>query len=74
MGQPLRAAAAALLKDLAARPVERRGSLISSASPVGGGAILRVAGQQVEEVGRELHRHVAFLRGLLGDDPWARKW
>lgn len=74
VGEPVRAAAAALLADIAARPVERRGVLVSSASPVGEGAILRVAGQQVEEVGRELHRHLVFLRGLLGDDPWARKW
>ncbi len=74
VGEPLRTAAVALLADLAARPVDRRGPLISSASPMGDGAILRVAGEQVEDVGRELHRHLIFARGLLGDDPWARKW
>jgi hypothetical protein len=33
-----------------------------------------VAGEHVEAVGRELHRHLIFARELLGDDPWARKW
>ena len=74
LGEPMRAAATALLAEIAARPVARRGSLVCSASAVGGGAILRVAGEQVEEVGRELHRHLIFSRQLLGDDPWARKW
>ena len=74
VGEPMRAAAAALLAEIATRPVGRRGALIFSASPVGDGAILRVAGEQVEDVGRELHRHLAFARELLGDDPWARKW
>jgi len=74
VGEPMRAAAAALLAEIATRPVGRRGALIFSASPVGDGAILRMAGEQVEEVGRELHRHLAFARKLLGDDPWARKW
>jgi len=37
------------------------------------GALLRVAGESVEQVGRELHRHLKPLSALLGDDPWARK-
>jgi len=74
LGEPMRAAAADLLADLAGRPVARRGSLVCSASPVGDGALLRVAGEQLEDVGRELHRHLIFARDLLGDDPWARKW
>jgi urease accessory protein len=73
LGEPMRAAAARLLADLSARPVERRSSLVCSASPAGDGAILRVAGGQVEEVGRELRRHLRFACDLLGDDPWARK-
>ena len=38
------------------------------------GALLRSAGEHVEAVGREIHRHLGFLSGLLGDDPLARKW
>lgn len=74
VGEPMRAAAAALVAEIATRPVDRRGALITSASPVADGAILRVAGCQVEDVGRELHSHLRFARALLGDDPWARKW
>jgi urease accessory protein len=74
LGEPMRMAAAALLAEVSSRPVLRGSSLICSASSVADGAILRVAGEQVEEVGRELHRHLVFARALLGDDPWARKW
>ena len=73
-GEPMRAAAASLLSEISTRPVPRRGSLVCSASPVANGAILRLAGEHIEEVGRELHRHLVFARELLGDDPWARKW
>lgn len=73
-GEPLRAAASQLLEKISAAPVERRSTLIASASPVRDGAVLRVAGEQVEAVGRELHRHLAFVPEFLGDDPWARKW
>lgn len=74
VGPPLREAAARLLAELSAQPVMRRASLIGSVSPVHDGALLRVAGEDVEAVGRELHRHLACLNELLGDDPWASKW
>ena len=74
IGEPLREAAAQLLKDISTQSVPRRAPLVSSASPVRDGAMLRIAGESVEEVGRELHRHVKVLAVLLGDDPWARKW
>ena len=66
--------AAKLLTDIAARPVERRAALVCSASPIREGALLRIASEHVEAVGQELHRHLAPLAELLGDDPWARKW
>ncbi|MDB6108831.1 MAG: urease accessory protein UreD [Pedosphaera sp.] len=74
MGDALRAASAQLLEQVAARPVTRRASLVCSASPVAEGALIRCAGETVEEVGREIHRQLAFLPGFLHDDPWARKW
>jgi len=74
VGPPLREAAARLLAELSAQPVTRRASLIGSVSPVHDGALLRIAGEDVEAVGRELHRHLACLSDLLGDDPWASKW
>ncbi len=74
MGEPLREQAAQVLKEIAARPVTRRATLLYCASAVKTGVLLRLAGEQVEEVGREIHRLLAFLPGLLQDDPWARKW
>ena len=74
IGESLEQAAKQLLESVSAQPVLRRAPLVSSASPIRNGAMLRVAGESVEEVGRELHRHLAFLSVMLGDDPWARKW
>ena len=63
-----------VLTEIKQLPVQRQVSLLCSASPVRDGAVIRVAGESVEAVGRELHRHLAPLSALLGDDPWARKW
>jgi urease accessory protein len=74
LGEPVRAAAARILEDIANRSIDRGSSLIRSASPLADGAILRLAGEQAEAVGRRIQGHLSFLRDLLGDDPWARKW
>jgi urease accessory protein len=74
VGPAVKLAAGGLLQQIAARPVEKRAALTCSASPVNGGALLRVAGEEVESVRRELGGHLAFLRDILGDDPWTRKW
>ncbi|NBV21893.1 MAG: urease accessory protein UreD [Proteobacteria bacterium] len=74
LGPPVASAAQQLLADLAARPVERRAPLVVSASALGDGALLRIAGERFEDVARELHSHLAFLPSHLGDDPFARKW
>jgi urease accessory protein len=74
IGAPLRSAAEELLKQNSAQPVARRGTLASSASPLRDGAVLRVAGETTESVGRALHRHLIGLADVLGDDPWSRKW
>ena len=74
MGEALRAQGADVLKQIAARPVTRRATLLCSASAVNKGVLLRLSGEQVEEVGREIHRQLAFLPRFLQDDPWARKW
>jgi urease accessory protein len=72
-GKPMRNFVAKLLAAFASRPVERQAALVASASPVREGALLRLAGESVEQVGRELHQHLKPLAALLGDDPWARK-
>lgn len=74
LGPPLKIASEQLLASLAGQPVERRAPVIASASPVAGGALLRVAGERFEDVARYLHAHLGFLPSLLGDDPFARKW
>ena len=67
-------AAARMLAEVETLPVTRRAELIVSASPIRQGAVLRIAGESGEEVGREVRRRAAFAAELLGDDPWARKW
>jgi len=74
IGTPLREFAARLLADISSRPVERRAQFACSASPIRDGAVLRLAGESVEDVSRELHRHLKPLSVLLGDDPWERKF
>jgi len=74
MGPALREASTRLLADIAEQPVTRRAPLVCSASAIREGVILRIAGEQVEDVGREIHRHLVILSELLGDNPLARKW
>jgi len=73
-GPAVRTLAETILAGVGQQPVSRRSALLSSASPMRDGIVLRVAGQEVEAVGRDLRRHLAPLSALLGDDPWARKW
>lgn len=69
-----------LLTRLRDQPVTRQPGLVVVASPVERrgagdvGCVLRVAGRSVEEVGQTLRASLSFVPGLLGDDPWARKW
>jgi len=74
VGPPVKAFAETILSNISRRPVERRASLVASASPVRDGAVLRLAAESVEQLGRELHQHLKPLTTLLGDDPWSRKW
>jgi len=53
--------------------IQSKAPLLVSANSIRGGAVLPLAGGRVEKVGRQIHRHLAFVRELLGDDPWARK-
>ncbi len=56
-------------------PIHRAADLVVSAAPLrDGGALLRMAGASVEQVGHALRTHLAFLSPLAGDDLWSRKW
>ena len=74
LGPLVRDLATQLVQNIAARPVTRLAPLVCSVSPLPNGALLRLAGEQVEAVADELHQYLAGLQDLLGDDPWARKW
>ncbi len=74
LGPNLEDAAQKLLAHIAAQPVTRTAPLVCSASPIRNGVLLRLAAESVELAAKQLHRHLQFLPGLLGDDPWARKW
>jgi len=67
-------AASRMLAEVETLPVTRRAELIISASPMRQGALIRIAGESGEQVGREVRHRLAFVADLLGDDPWARKW
>jgi urease accessory protein len=74
LGPPFKEAAKRLLDEVGGQPVQRRATLLASASPVADGVLLRLAGQDLEPVERELRRLMAFTCELLGDDPWSRRW
>lgn len=56
------------------RPVLAHSRLLAAAAPVSRGCVLKIAGPSVEEVGRTLRRFLEFVPGVLGDDPWGRKY
>lgn len=74
MGPPLRAFSSELLADVQQQPLAGRAPVISSASPIKEGVLLRVAGDSVETVQRTLMPHLLRLVPLLQHNPWSRKW
>lgn len=74
IGAPLAEAATTLIQEISSRPIERAAVLNCGSSAVQEGAVLRLAGEDIECVCREIKRHLNFLADVLGDDPSARKW
>jgi urease accessory protein len=72
-GSLLQDEARSLLAGVESQSVRIRSSLIFSASPIRDGIVLRVAGEQHEEVARYIHQSLGFVGRLLHDDSWARK-
>jgi urease accessory protein len=66
--------AARLVASARAGGAAARGRLLAAASPVREGAVLRFAAESVDALGAVLRERLAFLRPLLGEEPWARKW
>jgi urease accessory protein len=73
LGDRLRGRATEVLSDITAQPPGPAGAVWFSASPLAGGALVRVAGIDTEAVGRWMRHHLTFVPHLLGADPWARK-
>ena len=75
VGEAMRSESLALIAQVADAPIVRRADELIAAAPLGEiGCVLRVAGRSVEHVGRRLRQLLGFVPGLLGDDPWSRKW
>ena len=67
MGEKWRAA-------LDSQPPAARAPVLESASALaGGGLVVRLAAESVEELVRSLRSRLAGIPALLGDDPWARR-
>jgi len=69
-----RAAAVADGMRAAAAAWPLRGAVRVALSEVAGGCVARVAGPGAQPVGRAVRELLGALPGVLGDDPFARKW
>lgn len=74
VGEELRKITMEVLARISKLSVPRAGALICSASLLAEGVLVRIAGERVEEVRREINLSLDFLSQLLHDDPRARKW
>ncbi len=63
-----------ILEWYSARPIQPNAPVVVAASPLHEGVILRLAGTSVEYVGRAMHERLGFVRELLDDNPFSRKW
>jgi urease accessory protein len=68
-------AAASIVRAVAESGIERQATCVAAAWMLpDGGALLRINGASVEQVGAALRERLSFLGELLGDDPFSRKW
>jgi urease accessory protein len=75
LGRRFAANVAHVLEGISSLPVNRTADLLCAAAPLREvGCIVRIAGRSVEHVGGILRETLSFVPGLLGDDPWTRKW
>jgi urease accessory protein len=76
IGLELRAHVSSACAAVARLESRRKADLLTAAAPLKGdiGCVIRLVGVSVEEVGRAARTWLHFVPGLLGDNPWARKW
>jgi len=64
-----------LLERIGGSEIQTRAETCVAASPLGDdGALLRLAGTDVEALGAELRNALRFVVDLMGENPWARRW
>jgi urease accessory protein len=73
-GPALAGDAARLVEDVRSASSESLSDFAAAASPIHEGTVLRFAARSVERLGAALRDHLKFLRPILGEEPWARKW
>jgi urease accessory protein len=74
LGQAAGAGARALLEAVGRAPADdRRAAVLVAASPLPGGAILRLAARSVEEGMAFLRPHLSFVADRLDGDPLLRR-
>ncbi len=74
IGPAFTAGASALLDRWSRAPVEVGAPLLSTVSPLRGGALIRVAAISAEHLAHFLRGALSFVAGPLGDDPFQRRW
>ena len=68
-------AATSIVSAVSEMGIHRQADLVAAAWMLpDGGALLRMSGVSVEQVGAALRERLFFLGALLGDDPFSRKW
>lgn len=64
-----------LIKTIHSRKLERQADLLLTANPIGtAGVMVRLAGTDVELIGRAIRKLLEFVTPVLGENPWSRKW
>jgi urease accessory protein len=74
IGPAMADAAARAIGAVGSVRLAKRAPLIAAASPIVGGAVIRVIGVGAEPVGRFLRSLLAPAFAASGGDPWLRKW
>jgi urease accessory protein len=72
-GEALRAARAALFRQLGSAPLEPRSRIVEQANDLGEALHMKFAAVSIEDALHTVRTRLDFLPELLGDDPWARR-
>jgi len=63
-----------ILADLSKEATAPGSSEIESVSPFDNGFVLRMLGMTTEKTSNRLKHRLVFLKTLLNETPWERKW